>query len=185
MAQVFVSGTWRDSKAKAFNEEAALLGQALARRGFDLACGPGTGIARYVIDGYRAEEYRGQVRYYLPREEYMTAAGEGVAEGADDIEITDFDYPMRNVYQISKSDGLFILTGGDGTLEEALPALIDYGLPVAVVEEAGSAATALRLLSGVYPEWQERLLFGQHTAQIIETFCDRVTRSADRTKLVT
>jgi len=41
---------------------------------------------------------------------------------------------MRNVYQISKSYGLIVISGGDGTLEEILPAIIDYELPVAVLK---------------------------------------------------
>ena len=53
MTQVFVSGTWRDDKARPYKDQALHLGRRLAERDFDLACGPGTGISRYVIDGYK------------------------------------------------------------------------------------------------------------------------------------
>ena len=176
--QVFVSGTWRDDKARAYRDQAEFAGSRLADAGFDLACGPGTGIARYVIDGYRSRPARGIVRYYLPAQRYMAAVGEEVLTGSDEIEETEFDYPMRNVYQISKSDGVLVLTGGDGALEEALPALIDYGLPVAVVEGAGSAAVALKRLVEVYPEWGPKLIFGAHVSEVLDDFCSRVAARA-------
>jgi len=180
MPQVFVSGTWRATKAEAYRDQALELGRKIAGRGFDLACGPGTGIARHVIDGYIQVENRAKVRYYLPRQELMDAVGETTEPGADLIEITPFDYAMRNVYQISLSDGLFILTGGDGALEEALPALIDYELPVAVVAASGPAALALELLTGPFPEWRDRLTFGAQVLDIIDDFLDRV--EAEREK---
>jgi len=171
--QIFVSGTWRPEKAAPYTNQALSLGRAIASRGFDLACGPGTGIARHVIDGYREESARGRVRYYLPREQEMVSVGEEVADGADEILQTEYDYPMRNVWQVSQSDGVFVLTGGDGTLEEIIPALIDYHLPVALVEGSGTAATAMRRLLEIYPEWSESMLFGADVASIVDDFLDR------------
>lgn len=168
--QIFVSGTWKESKALTYREQGLLLGESLADQGFDLACGPGTGIARHVIDGYRSRTSRGVVRYYLPLAADMAAVGEGVEPGADEIEQTDFDYPMRNVYQVSKSQGLFVLTGGDGTLEEILPAVIDYEIPVGIVEGAGTAATAVRSLLEVYPEWSPRIVLGSSVEAVLPAF---------------
>lgn len=179
MPQVFVSGTWRDDKARPYISQALLLGRHLAERGFDLASGPGTGISRYVIDGYRSITPRGQVKFYLPAEEHMLAVGEDVAHGSDIIEQTSYDYPMRNVYQVSKSDGVFILTGGDGTLEEALPALIDYGIPVAVIEDSGEAAKALRILLDIFPDWRSLLLLSTDVESIIDQYCDQVIKLSD------
>ena len=180
-AQVFVSGTWRVDKARAFRDEALLAGRMLAEAGLDMACGPGTGIARYVIDGYRSVRQRGQVRYYLPRTEDMRRVGEEVEPGADVIEQTEFDYPMRNVYQIGQSAGLLVLTGGDGTLEEILPAVIDYSLPVAIREGSGTAGQAARLLLQVYPEWAEHLIFGQDIEALVSSLIVRVeSREAHR-----
>ena len=81
LVQIFVSGTWKPAKADAYRDQALLLGRALAERGFDLACGPGTGVARHVIDGYRSVPERGIVRYYLPTDSAMRAAGETVETG--------------------------------------------------------------------------------------------------------
>ena len=151
-----------------------MLGRRLAEAGFDLAAGPGTGIARHVIDSFRSVAERGRVRYYLPRPEYMEAAGEAMEPGADEVIETNFDYPMRNVFQVRESQGLFVLTGGDGTLEEVLPALIDYRIPVAIVEGAGSAATALSLLVEVWPDWNELLMLGPSVDALIDEFIERV-----------
>ena len=157
-----------------YREQARALGREIADGGFDLACGPGTGIARHVIDGYREAEERGTVRYYLPSEAAMAAVGEKVEPGADSIERTDLDYPMRNVLQVQRSDGLFVLTGGDGTLEEILPAVIDYRIPVAAVTGTGTAVKALRALLEIYPEWADLVLIGEEARSLTPTFFVRV-----------
>ncbi len=172
--QVFVSGTWKAEKALPFKEEALFLGQKLARSGVDVACGPGTGIARHIIDGYRSIQERGKIRYYLPLSSEMEAVGEAVEEGADEIIETDFDYPIRNVFQIKQCQGLIVLTGGDGTLEEILPAVIDYQMPVAILEDAGSAARALRALLQIYPEWSELILFSNSVEAVVDEWLRRV-----------
>lgn len=172
--QVFVAGTWKPERAAPYREQALLLGRALAGAGLDLACGPGTGIARHVIDGYRSVTPRGTVRYYLPAADAMAAAGEAVADGADEIARTELDYPMRNVYQVSRCSGLFVLTGGDGALQEILAALIDYGQPVAIVRGAGSAALAVERLLEIYPDWAGQLLIGPDVASLVGPFVERL-----------
>lgn len=167
--QIFVSGTWRPDRAAQYAEAAATVGAMIARAGFSLACGPGTGIARHAIDGFRSVPDRaGVVRYHLPARVHMEAVGEEVFDGADEIDQTEFDYPMRNVYQISKSAGLIAIMGGDGTLEEILPALVDYQIPVAVLKGAGQAATALEMLLGVFPEWEPLVLIGGYPEQLAD-----------------
>lgn len=172
--QIFVSGTWKTSKAAKYSDQGWSLGQFLARAGVNLACGPGTGIARHVIDGFRSEPERGIVRFYLPLRAEMEKVGETVEDGADEIVETTFDYPMRNVWQVKQSHGVFVLTGGDGTLEEVLPAVIDYGIPVAVVNGAGTAAAALCRLIEVYPGWRNLLRIGPDVHSIAQPFINQV-----------
>ena len=97
---------------------------------------------------------------------------------ADEIEHTGLDYPMRNVLQVKRSDGLFVLTGGDGALEEILPAVIDYAVPVAVVEGAGTAAAAVSALLDVYPDWQRLVTMGPDVDALIGDFIARVKAGA-------
>lgn len=175
--QIFVSGTWKESKALDYRDQALTLGKGLADAGYDLACGPGTGIARHVIDGYKSRSRRGVVRYYLPLESEMAKVGETVEPGADEIEQTNFDYVMRNVYQVKQSDGLFVLTGGDGTLEEILPAIIDYGLAVGIVEAAGTAAKAMKGLVAIFPEWKSHVIFGVDVDETLPKFLDLVAHT--------
>ncbi len=165
-AQVFVSGTWSAAKAAAYEGQAVALGQRLAEDQYDLVCGPGTGIARHVIDGYRQRRSRGGVKYYLPLLSEMRAVGEEILPGADQVVQTEFDYPMRNVFQVKQCDGLFVLTGGDGTLEEILPALIDYQMPVAIVRGAGSAALAVERLLDIYEAWRPLVTLGNSVSEI-------------------
>jgi predicted Rossmann-fold nucleotide-binding protein len=172
--QIFVSGTWKAEKARPYRAQAEELGEQIAASGFDLACGPGTGIARHVIDGYRQAPRKGKVRYYLPEESHMQAVGEEVLPGADEIEHTGLDYPMRNLLQVKRSDGLFVLTGGDGALEEVIAAVVDYNLPVAIVAGAGSAAAAVTALLEVYPGWRELVELGPDVGSLIDPFLARV-----------
>ena len=172
--QIFVSGTWNPEKARPYSAQALELGARIGAAGFDLACGPGTGIARYVIDGFRQAPATGKVRYYLPSEADMRAVGEEVMPGADEIEQTRLDYPMRNLLQVKRSDGLFVLTGGDGALEEVIAAVVDYRVPVAIVAGAGSVAAAVTALLEVYPAWHALVEFGPDVACLIDPFLTRV-----------
>jgi uncharacterized protein (TIGR00725 family) len=167
-AQIFVSGTWRSDKAAGHAEPAYRVGQLLASAGYSLACGPGTGIARHAVDGFRSVPHRtGKVRFFLPAAVHMKAVGEEVQPGADEIIQTDFDYPMRNVHQISKSSGLIVITGGDGTLEEILPALADYNLPVSGHRGSGQAVQALETLIKIFPDWAPRVLISDTPENLV------------------
>jgi uncharacterized protein (TIGR00725 family) len=167
--QIFVSGTWRADKAAAHVDSAFRVGQLLAEEGYSLACGPGTGIARHAIDGFRSVPHRaGKVRYFLPDATHMLAVGEEIQPGADEVVQTDFDYPMRNVHQISKSVGLIVITGGDGTLEEILPALADYNLPVSAQRGTGQAVQALEYLIGLFPDWAPSVLIADNPEELVK-----------------
>ena len=165
--KIFVSGTWNSAKAERFSKEGALLGALLAGKGYDLVCGPGTGMARHVIDGFRSVANRGKVTYVLPAKAEMESVGETVEEGADEIVATEYDYPMRNIYQVKLSDALIVLTGGDGSLEEAICALADYRVPVAAYRESGTAAIALDFLRSLYPAWEELLFISTNVEDLV------------------
>lgn len=121
----------------------------------------------------------GKVRYFLPAETHMNDVGEEIEEGADEIIQTDFDYPMRNVYQVSKSAGLIAITGGDGTLEEMLPALIDYDLPVSAFKGSGQAAVALGALVEIFPEWSSKVLITEEPDDLVH-FVTKYDQSRER-----
>lgn len=167
--KIFVAGTWSEKKASAFSDIAYSLGKQIAERGHDLACGPGTGISKHVITGFRSVVNRtGKITFYLPSRREMEKVGEEVGQGADAIVETEFDYPMRNIFQIRASDGLFILTGGDGTLEEAIAALADYNLPVAAYKGSGTSVEALELLIPLFPSWANNLRIGKDIPDLLD-----------------
>ena len=177
--QIFVSGTWSAHKAEPFCDAATKLGRFIATIGADLTCGPGTGIARHVIDGYRSALMRGKVRYYLPKLSEMEKVGETIEEGADDIIETQFDYPIRNIYQVSQSTGIVIITGGDGALEEAIAALVDYGLPLFALRGSGKAVKALEILINIFPEWESNMNIVDNIEDLISVMSaklDKITR---------
>jgi len=182
-SQIFVSGTWRSDKAAKHADAAYRVGQLIAEAGYSLGCGPGTGVARHAIDGFRSVPDRtGKVRYFLPAEHYMQAVGEEVEPGADEIIQTDLDYPMRNVHQIGQSAGLIVITGGDGALEEVLPALADYDLPVSALRGSGQAALALETLIEIFPEWAPNVLIAEEPNDLVKFVIDgaRATASSAR-----
>jgi len=178
-SQIFVSGTWRSDKAAKHADAAYRIGQLIAEAGYSLGCGPGTGIARHVIDGFRSVPDRtGKVRYYLPAEHHMKAVGEEIEPGADEIIQTDLDYPMRNVHQIGQSVGLIVITGGDGALEEVLPALADYEMPVSALRGSGQAALALKALLKIFPEWAPSVLIADEPDDLVNFVFEHSRRSA-------
>jgi uncharacterized protein (TIGR00725 family) len=176
--RVFVAGTWNKRKATDFGDIAVSLGQELARRGYDLGCGPGTGISEFVIRGYCSVQPRGEIVFYLPSRSEMEKVRETVGDGADRIVETNLDYPMRNIYQIRAADGLILLTGGDGALEEALVALADYKIPVAGLVGSGSAIKALELLKPLFPDWGELLRLGNSLAELLDHLAEKMTPKA-------
>ena len=171
--RVFVAGTWNSLKARKYAHVANAVGRGLAERGFDLITGPGTGISGEVIAGYRSIQTRGVVRVYLPSAEYMKLVGEEIVGEFDEVIQTDFDYPMRNVFHIKQSDALVVITGGDGTLEECLPALIDYHLPTIAIRDSGTAARALAWLSeNLFPDWKQNLHLVESADEILRILSD-------------
>jgi predicted Rossmann-fold nucleotide-binding protein len=90
------------------------------------------------------------------------------------------DYPMRNLLQVKRSDGLFMLTGGDGALEEVIAAVVDYHVPVAIVGGSGRAADAVTALLEIYPEWRTLVELGPDVGSLIDPFLTRVGGCPER-----
>lgn len=173
--QIFVSGFSNDEKATPFKFQAIELGKLIALKGYNLSCGPGTGIARYVIDGFRSVENRyGNVIYYLPLKSEMDKVGEKIEHGADEIIETHYDYPMRNVYQISKSNAVILVTGGDGSLQEVIVALSDYKIPVAGLKNSGNAVEALEALSKIFTSWNDDLMICNEIDEMFRFICKKI-----------
>lgn len=164
---IFVGGVWRDTKVgEELRRDLFDLGMLIARGHFDLSCGPGTGAARPLIQGYRSVLEHGRVHCFLPRAAELLRTGETVPvelKDQHDVDLTPttLDFPARNLRQVRRADALIIAGGGDGTLTEAIPALADYDKRVAVVDVPGEspACETLRLLSRHYEGFDSRLTF--------------------------
>lgn len=145
---VFVSGSWQAERAITISPEAYKFGKFLAELGVHMSVGPGTGVARYVIDGYRSVANRGHVIFYLPKESEMERVGEAMEEGADEIYHTELDYPLRNLIQVKESSAVVAIGGSAGTVTEIVAAAFDYNKPTIVLKK-GEAYKALKSLSDV------------------------------------
>lgn len=145
--------------------------------------GPGSGIARFVMEGYRSVTPRGRIRSYIPTPDEMRRTRESIAwELIDEVIPTGLDYPLRDIFQVRASDAMFILTGGDATLQEALPALGDYNLPVAAVRGTGVAVEVLERLQLHYRNWSDRLLIADDVAPAFEGLCKMIGERSRHTR---
>lgn len=161
--RVFVSGSWRSEEGRRYAAEAQALGKLLAERGFDLIIGPGTGVARSVIDGYHSVKNRGEIFFYLPRLKEMKRVGEEMEDGADHIIETEQDYPTRNLIMIRKADAVIAIDGFAGTLSEIIASVMDYQKPTAALENSGEAVNIAKQLEHI----KDKIFFSEKVEAIV------------------
>lgn len=168
--QVFVAGEWRAKEAEPFAEVGREVGRLLAEGGFILTCGPGSGLARYLLEGYDSvRSKRPQLpkpRFYLPKLSEMTRVGEKEETYGIDVEIirTELDYPSRNIRQVSESEAMIAIGGGVGTLQEVTYAAYDFDIPVAMLESAGDVADAIKQLTRI----RDKVFFGNNAQELVD-----------------
>lgn len=164
--RIFVSGEWRAEAVKDYAEIARNLGVLLAENSFDITCGPGSGITRFVLEGYYsvAKAKRGQVIFYLPKLAEMKRVGEKMELGADIVVKTGLDYPSRNVCQVKDADALIAITGGAGTTTEIIHAALDFQKPVAILDNSGPMTEAIKCL----PSVKDEVFFGKDEVELVD-----------------
>ena len=158
-----MSGGWQPHKVKHLAERAEELGRLLAEHGFDMTCGPGTGIAKFVIKGYRSVPKRGKIVFYLPKLSEMKRVGEEMEEGADDVVKTNAEYPIRNLLQVKESDAVVGIGGSAGTLTEVIAAVMDYHKPVAMFEDGSESVQAAKIISKIHPH----IFFSRSVVEVV------------------
>lgn len=163
--RIFVSGEWRAEAVRPYAETARKLGVLLAESSFDITCGPGSGITRFVLEGYYSvsKEKRGQVIFYLPKLSEMKRVGEKMEFGADIVVKTGLDYPSRNVAQVRDADALIAITGGAGTTTEIIHAALDFQKPVAILDKSGPMAEAIKCL----PSVKDEVFFAKNEKELV------------------
>lgn len=169
--QIFVAGEWRAQEAEPLAEVGREVGRLLAEEGFILTCGPGSGLARYVLEGYNS--VRSQMkpelprpRFYLPKLSDMRRVGEREENYGIEVEIirTELDYPSRNVRQVKESDAMIAIGGGAGTLQEVIYAAYDFNIPVAVLESTGDVVSAIKQLTKI----RDQVFFGNNAEKLVD-----------------
>jgi len=96
-----------------YKQQAALLGELIAQKGFDLVHGGGK-IGLMGIVANKVQENGGKVTGILPESLNL----EGIASETDDEIIITKDMPDRKAQMRKRSIAFIILPGGFGTLEE-------------------------------------------------------------------
>lgn len=146
--KVFVSGYWDPKRAIHFADEIRQLGRLLGERGHDILLGPGSGVVRYVIEGFREKKRKGKIIFYLPRKKELIRVGEELHDYGDEIIKTDDSYVQRVVRMCEMTDALTAVTGGAGTLYEMI-GMMFMKKPVTVLQESGGASNAACFLGGL------------------------------------
>ncbi len=153
---VFVGGPWDPVKAKERKEEMTELGKILGERGHDLTFGPGSGIVRYVLQGYKSvdEKKRGKVQFFVPHVAEMIRVGEEMKDFADEVIETQEDYLQRTVTMCHNADAFISIMGASGTLFEAI-AMMFLKKPVAILKDVGTVGTVGQMIEGIqgYAHW--------------------------------
>jgi predicted Rossmann-fold nucleotide-binding protein len=144
--KILICGSWESGKASLLATESKELGVRLAKAGFDVILGSGTGVARHVLEGFNSTPGHKRSIFYLPDLKDMKRVGEEMGEGADLVIQTGTDYPTRNLTQIKVADALAVIGGADATVAEIINAVLDYQKPVVVLDRTGPVAAIVRLL---------------------------------------
>lgn len=178
--RIFISGEWQPEKAEPFKEAAYEIGKLIGEEGYDLTCGPGSGITRYVLEGFKSipEERRGQVIFYLPKIKEMRRVGETISSTPDVVVKTGVDYPTRNVIQVRDADALIAITGGAGTTTEIINAAMDYDMPVAILDQSGPMVEAVRALPSVC----RKVFFGNSAAELVTYIKQQLEKKGKKKK---
>ncbi len=146
--KIFASGSWHEESTRPYSEQAYLLGRLIAEHNHALVAGPGTGISKYIIAGYR-DGGGHRLTVYLPAKKHMDSVGEKLLTEPDETIQTNLDYPQKNIEQVKASDAVIMITGGAGSLTEIIHAANDYGLPVACLDGSGDAIEAVKHVSNL------------------------------------
>ena len=126
--KVLVIGTWNEKESRKYKSQAEELGTLLAKRGHVLVASPSSGFQGLVAQAYKSSGGHHFIGFY-PDLNIMNKIGEKVLVEPDEKIMTGQCYPIRNIMQIKGSEALIIITGGAGTLTEAITIVNDYHLP--------------------------------------------------------
>lgn len=161
--KILICGSWENHKANQFALESRDLGKKLGEAGFDLILGSGTGVARFVLEGFNSSPKHGKSIFYLPDLKDMKRVGEEMGEGADLVIQTGEDYPSRNLVQIKMSDALAVLGGADATVSEIINAILDYQKPVVLLENS-EIAKIIKLL----PKTGHKVYYARNVKSMVQ-----------------
>lgn len=176
--RVFVGGPWDPKVATQFKDPMIELGKELARFGHDIMFGPGSGIVKYVTEGYRSidEDVRGTVFFYLPHESEMIRTGEEMQPFADEIVKTDQDYLERIMTMFKDADAFMSIAGASGTVFEAV-GMMFLKKPVIILKNVGTLGTLGPQLGGL----KNYAFFASNPEEMVEVLVDLKEKVANHT----
>ena len=148
--KVLVGGYWDPKRAIRFQPETVELGRLLAERKHDIIAGPGSGILKFLLEGYLSvpKDQRGFITFYLPHPKEMVRVGEEMNDFADEVIETNEEYLERTIIMCRAADAFVSIAGASGTIFEAVATMF-LKKPVAILEEAGAASNAGQILGGL------------------------------------
>lgn len=138
--QIAVLGSHREDLPKKIYEIAGQTGKEIAKKGHILFTGTSTGISKYASKGAKSEN--GLVLGISPYTERKESEFISL-ENHDTIIFSGFGYKGRNVLTIKSADGVIIINGGFGTLNEVTIAEGE-NKPIVIIENTGEASQIIR-----------------------------------------
>lgn len=146
--KIFLGGFWDPYRAQRYQNESIELGDVLGVRGHDLYVGPGSGVVKYVLEGFKRYETRGKIVFYVPSNKDLVKYGENIGDFADEVIELNGHYTERINQIAQKTDAYVAIGGAAGTLYEMITMMF-LKKPVAMMTDTGSASNAATFLGGL------------------------------------
>jgi len=165
--KIFLGGFWDPYRAKRYQEQSIDLGRLLGKSGHDIYVGPGSGIVKFVMSGFKSVSNPGQVIFYLPSKKDQIKFGEDIGDFADEVLELEGHYTQRILHIAQKTDAFVAIGGAAGTLYEMITMMF-LQKPVAIMTDSGSASNAARFLGGL-----RNYYFEGNTAQELVDYVEK------------
>lgn len=174
--KIAVSGAARVSHcAKGIEELSKKVGQEIARQKCILITGATTGVPYFAAQGCKglggfsvgfspaASEAAHVKKYKLPIDAF------------DIIIYTGFDYSGRNLLMTNAADGVIIICGRMGTLNEFTTAFEDQK-PVGVLEGSGGTADKIKLIAVGPYRGVKKIVYNKNPKNLVKKLIDLIKK---------
>lgn len=168
--QIAVLGSHREDLPKETYKIAEEMGAEIARRGHILVTGASRGISGHAARGAKSA---GGVVLAISPQNWDDESSPVSLEDADVEVHSGFGLKGRNVLTVRSADGIIIINGGIGTLNEAAIAEGE-GKPVLAIEGTGGCADILRSVFSKLNPGYEKIRYGKPGPSSLDSLVEMI-----------